>query len=76
MTNDHVVVSADGTRIAASRDGSGPPIVFVHGAIGDRTSFRFVAPLLAERFEGQGHMATVTAPELLAAAITRFVEER
>lgn len=51
MTGDHVVVSADGTRIAASRSGSGPPVVLVHGAIGDRTSFRLLAPLLAERFE-------------------------
>ncbi|HET9519965.1 MAG TPA: alpha/beta hydrolase [Candidatus Limnocylindrales bacterium] len=51
MTNDHVVVSADGTRIAAGREGSGPPVVLVHGAIGDRTSFRLLAPLLAARFE-------------------------
>lgn len=51
MMSDHVVVSADGTRIAAGRRGTGAPVVLVHGAIGDRTSFRLLAPLLAERFE-------------------------
>lgn len=50
MPSEHVVVSADGTRIACGRSGSGPPIVLVHGAIGDRTSFRLVEPLLAEHF--------------------------
>ena len=47
MTADHVVTSVDGTRIAAARSGSGPPLILVHGAIGDRTSFRSLEPLLA-----------------------------
>jgi pimeloyl-ACP methyl ester carboxylesterase len=63
MTSDHVVVSADGTPIAASRSGSGPPLLLVHGAIGDRTSFRYLEPLLAERFtvftmDRRGHGAS------------------
>jgi pimeloyl-ACP methyl ester carboxylesterase len=47
MTADYVVTSVDGTRIAAARSGSGSPLILVHGAIGDRTSFRYVEPLLA-----------------------------
>jgi pimeloyl-ACP methyl ester carboxylesterase len=63
MTADHVVVSGDGTRIASGTSGSGPPVVLVHGAIGDRTSFRLVEPLLAERFsvyvvDRRGHGAS------------------
>ena len=50
MAQDHIVVSADETPIASGRSGSGPPILLVHGAIGDRTSFRLVEPMLAERF--------------------------
>ncbi len=50
MEADHLVVSADGTRIGCSRSGAGPPLVFVHGIGGDRWSFRFVEPLLTERF--------------------------
>ncbi len=44
------VTSGDGTRIAYRRSGHGPPLVLVHGTASDHTSFRFVAPLLAERF--------------------------
>lgn len=50
MAADHLVVSTDGTRIACGRSGSGSPLVLVHGTSGDRWSFRFVEPLLAERF--------------------------
>jgi pimeloyl-ACP methyl ester carboxylesterase len=63
MPADHVVVAPDGTRIASARHGSGPPIVLVHGAIGDRTSFRLVEPLLAAQFtvvtvDRRGHGAS------------------
>jgi pimeloyl-ACP methyl ester carboxylesterase len=44
------VTSGDGTRIAFRRTGHGPPLVLVHGTTSDYTSFRFVAPLLAQRF--------------------------
>jgi pimeloyl-ACP methyl ester carboxylesterase len=37
------VTSADGTRIVFDRGGAGPPVVFVHGAMSDRTF-----PVLAE----------------------------
>ncbi len=45
-----VVASADGTPIAVFSEGSGPPLILVHGASADHTTFRVVAPLLAKRF--------------------------
>jgi len=44
------VTSSDGTRIAFGRSGSGPPLVLVHGTSVERFSFRFVEPLLTDRF--------------------------
>jgi pimeloyl-ACP methyl ester carboxylesterase len=43
------VESTDGTRIALFSQGRGSPIVLVHGTSADHTTFRVVAPLLAER---------------------------
>ncbi len=40
-------ISSDGTRVAYETGGSGPPLVFVHGAAGDRTS----NPVLQARLE-------------------------
>ena len=45
-----MVSSADGTEIAVFRTGSGPPLILVHGAAADHTTFRVVGPLLATRF--------------------------
>jgi pimeloyl-ACP methyl ester carboxylesterase len=45
-----VVASADGTPIAVFSSGVGPPLVLVHGASADHTTFRVVGPRLAERF--------------------------
>ncbi|MEX0875530.1 MAG: alpha/beta fold hydrolase [Actinomycetota bacterium] len=42
--------SADSTRIAFERKGSGEPILLVHGTTGSTESWALVAPLLAERF--------------------------
>jgi pimeloyl-ACP methyl ester carboxylesterase len=49
---DLVVPSRDGTRIAAFRSGirDGPPLVLVHGATGDHTTFRVLGPRLAGTF--------------------------
>jgi pimeloyl-ACP methyl ester carboxylesterase len=44
------VQSADGTRIAVFSQGVGRPIVLVHGAAADHTTFRVVGPRLAARF--------------------------
>jgi pimeloyl-ACP methyl ester carboxylesterase len=44
------VRSLDGTPIAVFRSGEGPPLVLVHGAAADHTTFRVVGPMLAERF--------------------------
>lgn len=44
------IASADGTPIAVFSSGSGPPLVLVHGAAADHTTFRVVGPLLAEPF--------------------------
>jgi pimeloyl-ACP methyl ester carboxylesterase len=45
-----VVRSADGTEIGVFTSGVGPPLVLVHGAAADHTTFRVVGPLLANRF--------------------------
>jgi pimeloyl-ACP methyl ester carboxylesterase len=44
------ITSGDGTRIAYGRSGSGRPLVLVHGTSVERSSFRFVEPLLTDRF--------------------------
>lgn len=44
------VHSADGTRIAFRRMGSGPAVVFVHGSVSTHTDWMPVARLLADRF--------------------------
>jgi pimeloyl-ACP methyl ester carboxylesterase/GNAT superfamily N-acetyltransferase len=45
-----IVRSADGTPIARFVEGAGPPLVLVHGAAADHTTFRVVGPRLASRF--------------------------
>jgi pimeloyl-ACP methyl ester carboxylesterase len=42
--------SADGTKIAFERRGSGEPILLVHGTTGSTQSWALVAPILAKRF--------------------------
>ncbi len=49
-TPSRAVRSADGTEIAVFTSGVGPPLVLVHGAAADHTTFRVVGPLLAKRF--------------------------
>ena len=44
------VSSADGTPIAVFRSGVGPPLILVHGASADHTTFRVVGPRLARHF--------------------------
>lgn len=46
---DHVI-SADGTRIAFTKTGAGPPLVLVHGSLNDQNAWAAVAPLLAHRY--------------------------
>jgi pimeloyl-ACP methyl ester carboxylesterase/ribosomal protein S18 acetylase RimI-like enzyme len=41
------VRSADGTPIGVFTTGHGPPVVLVHGATADHTTFRVVGPMLA-----------------------------
>lgn len=50
---DLVVTSLDGARIAAFRSGraDGSPLLLVHGASADHTTFRVLAPLLADAFD-------------------------
>ena len=45
-----LVHSADGTRIAFRRLGSGPAVVFVHGSVSTHIDWMPVARLLADRF--------------------------
>jgi pimeloyl-ACP methyl ester carboxylesterase len=42
--------SPDGTPIAVFTSGAGPPVVLVHGASADHTTFRVVGPIFAEQF--------------------------
>jgi pimeloyl-ACP methyl ester carboxylesterase len=42
--------SVDGTSIATFDSGDGPPLILVHGASADHTTFRVVGPLLARTF--------------------------
>jgi pimeloyl-ACP methyl ester carboxylesterase len=48
-TPSRVIVSADGTPIAVYAAGDGPPLVLVHGATADHTTWRTSGPLLAAR---------------------------
>lgn len=45
-----IVSSGDGTEIAVFTSGEGPPLVLVHGAAADHTTFRVVGPMLATRY--------------------------
>ena len=44
-----VIASPDGTPIAVFGSGSGRPLLLVHGASADHTTFRVIGPLLARR---------------------------
>jgi pimeloyl-ACP methyl ester carboxylesterase len=48
-----IATGADGTPIAAFRSGDpqGPPLVLVHGAAADHTTFRVVGPMLGTTFD-------------------------
>jgi pimeloyl-ACP methyl ester carboxylesterase len=49
--------AVDGFRIAYDREGSGPPVVLLHGWPGDRADYREVTPLLSDA-------ADVVVPDL------------
>lgn len=47
----HKAISNDGTRIAGRVEGEGPPLVLVHGGLGDgEVSWRFMLPFLIDHF--------------------------
>ena len=47
----HAAVSNDGTKIAGRVQGQGPPLVLVHGGLGDgNVAWLFMLPLLVEHF--------------------------
>lgn len=46
----NTVTSRDGTLIAYDRTGSGPPLIFVNGALSTRAEVKSVAEVLAPRF--------------------------
>jgi pimeloyl-ACP methyl ester carboxylesterase len=46
---DRRITAPDGVQIAVFRSGEGPPLVLVHGATADHTTWRTSGPLLAAR---------------------------
>ncbi|MDX1384292.1 MAG: alpha/beta fold hydrolase, partial [Thermoanaerobaculia bacterium] len=46
----NTIESAGGGRIAYDQDGSGPPVLLVHGSISDRSIWEAVRPRLEEHF--------------------------
>ena len=83
-TKIHRAVSADGTEIAGRVIGQGPPLVLVHGAIGDgEIAWDAVVPHLSDRFtcylpstRGRGLSADHPdhSPPRLEEDVTAFVE--
>ncbi|MCU1488110.1 MAG: alpha/beta hydrolase fold protein [Actinomycetia bacterium] len=72
-----IVRSADGTTIAYEREGSGPPLVIVTGALGDRHTSRALAALLVRhrtvyRYDRRGRTDSGTTPPY---AVDREVED-
>jgi pimeloyl-ACP methyl ester carboxylesterase len=62
------VVSPDGTRIAYDVEGTGPPVVFLHGLTNRRQAWDPVTSRLRDRFtcvriDARGHGESSTAPE-------------
>ncbi len=50
VSDMQTATSADGQQIAYWRQGDGPPLLLVHGALADRIAWILIQPLLAERF--------------------------
>ena len=50
VSDMQTATSADGANIAYWRQGSGPPLLLVHGALSDRVAWILIQPILAERF--------------------------
>lgn len=47
---DRMIPSRDGTPIAIFSSGTGRPLILVHGAAADHTTFRVIGPMLEDRF--------------------------
>ena len=50
VSDMQTATSADGTNIAYWRQGSGSPLLLVHGALSDRVAWILIQPILAEHF--------------------------
>jgi pimeloyl-ACP methyl ester carboxylesterase len=78
-------VGVDGVDICYERIGHGPPVLLVHGVSDSMDSFRFLAPMLAERYtvyrldvKGAGHSERPWPANYgvrgIAAFLTRFLD--
>lgn len=61
------IASADGTSLALWREGSGHPLVLVHGGLCDHLAWHFVIPLFARQytvwtFDRRGHGRSADTP--------------
>src|SRR5919106_6471705 len=79
----------DGFRLAYDREGSGPPVVLLHGWPGDRADYREVAPLLSdaadvvvpdlrgfgESYKHPEHPAHVYSAEAQARSVVGLIDE-
>lgn len=67
MRAPETITSTDGTRIAFWREGSGPPLLLVHGGLCDHLAWYFTVPLLAHShtvyvFDRRGRGASGDTP--------------
>jgi pimeloyl-ACP methyl ester carboxylesterase len=75
------VESADGTKVAVWVEGSGPPLVLVHGALSDHTTFALLIAELRDRMttfamDRRGRAPAATAPANIPLSVNSRMSPR